>query len=156
MLKKKNRDVILISILILNLIFFGGLLIRSVIFFLNEINFDFARAADAELQTWFLWRKRAEFIFSASYDIYIMGHIIVCYNAARKNAYISLKSIALYYLIQIALMFLCTVPFEILDSKYFGDYLFPIWGTGVTLLLILFIMSAYEFVKKWRKLCRGD
>ena len=53
-------------------------------------------------------------------------------------------------------MFLCTVPFEILDAKYFGDYLFSIWGTGAALLLIFFIMSASLPVKKWRKLCRGD
>lgn len=123
---------------------------RSVIYFLNEIGFDFAHAANEELQTWLLWRHRAEFIFSVSCGIYIVGHMILGYIAAKKYEYISPKSIFLYYLIQIALMFLCTVPFEILDSKYFGDYLFPIWGTGVALLIILLIMSVMSLgaVKK--------
>lgn len=132
------------GVFILNAFLIIGLVVHSVILFI--INGKINCINISNIDQIFLWRWLAEKINSICNLIYIIGHILLMYVSIKRKNYFSLKSLLLYIGIQTVLMFVCTVPFGVLDLEFLGDYLFPIWSMiiDVVVIFLIYIVICYK------------
>ena len=75
----------------------------------------------------------------------------MCWISIKKRETAALKKILLYFVTQVFITIVCTVPFGLLDMDFFSDSIFPVWGIMGTLCLILISsFLAYTFLKRRR------
>ena len=97
------------------------------------------------------WRKIAETVFAVRSSLYCIGNIVMCWISIKKRETAALKKILLYFVTQVFITIVCTVPFGLLDMDFLSDYIFPVWGIMGTLCLILISsFLAYTFLKRRR------
>ena len=97
------------------------------------------------------WRKIAETVFAVCSSLYCIGNIDMCWISIKKRETAALKKILLYFVTQVFITIVCTVPFGLLDMDFLSDYIFPVWGIMGTLCLILISsFLAYTFLKRRR------
>lgn len=139
-------------VIVLDIFLILGLLSYAVIFFIinKTMNPTDISSSYVAVETRIFWREVAEKIYAACSGIYILGHILVIWNAAIQKICFSFKSVAIYFFAQLGIMFLCVVPIGIFDYTYFNDYLFPLKNM-VVLLLLLFGISLLTVYAKSKK-----
>lgn len=120
------------NLLIIDTMYFCGLLIYSVIFFVINRNLS-------DITARLYWRQIAEVIIAICSLVYILRHIIATYKIYVNKASISFGRLFMYFLIQICAMLFCTIPFAIFDRAFGGDYIFPVWSTAGTLLIVIIV-----------------
>lgn len=125
-----------------------GLLIHSAILLYINKNFDPVYVTGANITKRLLLRKAAESVFSICGTGYIIGNIIFVYQLIKKHLFIPFHLFGRYFVSQLILMILCTIPFAVFDLVYFEDYIFPIWGTAGTLFIVLLIAFVIGLHKK--------
>ena len=119
-----------------------GLLFYAILFFtLNKI-LNPANLLEELIEQRIFWRDLSEKILALCGVIYLVGHICALYYARKKKVHFSLKSLTLYFFLQIGIMIACVVPFGLLDRTYFFDYLFPLWSLLI-LTSLLFLVSLF-------------
>ncbi len=133
------------TILLLDGVLLVGLLSYSILFFtLNKI-LNPANLLEELIEQRIFWRDLSEKILALCGVIYLVGHICALYYARKKKVHFSLKSLTLYFFLQIGIMIACVVPFGLLDRTYFFDYLFPLWNILIITCLLfpisLFMLS---------------
>lgn len=96
------------------------------------------------------WQGAAQFICSLLSAAYLIGHICTAYFYLRARRYLPLRQVLPYFLAQLLIMFLGTVPFALFDRASWGNYLWPLWGPPVEMLAILAIYSVICFVMRKR------
>ena len=134
------------TIIILDAFLFFGLFSHSVILLILNNTLVPGEIAFSDGSVRLMWRQAAEVIFSICSSIYVIGHFILFgMTLAQKNAR-SFRTICLYFVFQIVLLCSATIPFAVLDMNYWGDYIFPVWGTGIHLIFL--IASAINFYCK--------
>ena len=140
------------KLLILNGLLVFGLLVYSTIFLVINKNFNPLEISGSDydiVHVRLLWRRVAELVFAGCGLVYIIGHVLMVYVAVKKRSLSSFQMDFLYLILQIGLMFMCTVPFALFDLTYLGDYLFPIWGMiGVVLFLFIVTVVIRIYQKK--------
>jgi len=141
--RRKNIVIALDAFLIL------GLLGYAIGFFImnKRINPMDTSVSYATVEQRLFWRGFLEKIYTASSVVYILGHVIVIYNALAKKIRFSFKSVAIYFFAQVGIILLCVVPIGLFDYAYFGDYLFPLRNMMVVLSL-LFVVSMFTVSHK--------
>lgn len=141
--RRKNIIIALDIFLIL------GLLGYAIVFFIinKTINPMDPSVSYATLKQRLFWRVFAEKMYAACSAIYVLGHIIVIYNALAKKIRFSLKSVAIYFFAQVGVMLLCVVPIGLFDYAYFDDYLFPLRSL-IVVLSLLFVASMFTVSRK--------
>lgn len=141
-------------LLILNALLLCSLLLHSFIFFFintyyNPYRFFHIPLDNAQLHhIYTAGRSIAELISSICGKIYLIGHFIVLFSQKRKvpAPYICI----IYFLAQIIILLFCTLPFALVDSLSFGDYLFPIWNIIIGLVIFWIITLFGAFHQKLR------
>lgn len=124
-----------------------GLLFYAILFFtLNKI-LNPANLSGELIAQRFYWRDLSEKILALCGVIYLVGHICALYYARKKKVHFSLKSLTLYFFLQIGIMIACVVPFGLLDRTYFFDYLFPLWNI-LMITVFLFFVSLFMLVNR--------
>lgn len=135
------------TILLLNGVLLVGLLSYSILFFtLNKI-LNPANLLEELIAQRIFWRDLSEKILALCGVIYLVGHICALYYARKKKVHFSLKSLTLYFFLQIGIMIACVVPFGLLDRTYFFDYLFPLWNI-LMITIFLFFISLFMLVNR--------
>lgn len=135
------------TILLLNGVLLVGLLSYSILFFtLNKI-LNPANLLEELIEQRIFWRDLSEKILALCGVIYLVGHICALYYARKKKVHFSLKSLTLYFFLQIGIMIACVVPFGLLDRTYFFDYLFPLWNI-LMITVFLFLVSLFMLVNR--------
>jgi transcriptional regulator with XRE-family HTH domain len=143
--------------IILAVILLLGILIHSVLLCIENNLFAMtpgnAVTADQKLliDIRLTLRHIAETASSVCTTVFSVGCIIMLYPIITVIHTVSFRKLFLFYLVMIAAMLACTVPFGVTD-KVFGlsDYLFPLWiGLIVVLLFFLVIVSA-KLIKRRR------
>lgn len=126
-----------------------GLLIYAIIFFVINKTLNPLDVAGGHLsaEQRLFWRGVAEKICALCCVIYILGHVLVIYNAIKQKVHFSLKELAFYYFMQIGIMLACVVPFGILDHVYFFDYIFPLYSL-MFITSLLFIISIFTIRRR--------
>lgn len=139
--KQKNILLLLDGFLLI------GLLSYAILFFtLNKI-LNPANLLEELIEQRIFWRDLSEKILALCGVIYLVGHICALYYARKKKVHFSLKSLTLYFLIQISIMIASVVPFGLLDRTYFFDYLFPLWNI-LMITVFLFFVSLFMLVNR--------
>ena len=124
-----------------------GLLFYAILFFtLNKI-LNPANLSGELIAQRFYWRDLSEKILALCGVIYLVGHICALYYARKKKVHFSLKSLTLYFFLQIGIMIACVVPFGLLDRTYFFDFLFPLWNI-LMITVFLFFVSLFMLVNR--------
>ncbi|MDL2293229.1 hypothetical protein LJC60_01205 [Ruminococcaceae bacterium OttesenSCG-928-D13] len=95
-------------------------------------------------------RIAAERICSICTSLYLLGHLVLFNYTLIKKKPVPIPTTALYATAQIVIMFVCTVPFALMDMGSFADYVFPVWGTAISLsaLTILYIPVCFWATKR--------
>lgn len=139
--KQKNILLLLDGFLLI------GLLSYAILFFtLNKI-LNPANLLEELIEQRIFWRDLSEKILALCGVIYLVGHICALYYARKKKVHFSLKSLTLYFFLQIGIMIACVVPFGLLDRTYFFDYLFPLWNI-LMITVFLFFVSLFMLVNR--------
>ena len=139
--KQKNILLLLDGFLLI------GLLSYAILFFtLNKI-LNPANLLEELVEQRIFWRDLSEKILALCGVIYLVGHICALYYARKKKVHFSLKSLTLYFFLQIGIMIACVVPFGLLDRTYFFDYLFPLWNI-LMITVFLFFVSLFMLVNR--------
>ena len=89
----------------------------------------------------FFWLKVRERWYAVCITVYLMKNIFLLLRLAKRTLDVSFQNLALYALAQAGLALLTTVPFGLLDRRFFADYLFPLYGLGAE-LAFLFLAAA--------------
>lgn len=139
------------TIIILDAFLFFGLFSHSVILLILNNTLVPGEIAFSGASTRIMWRQAAEAIFSICSSIYVIGHFILFGMALGQKKSRSFRTICLYFVFQIVLLCSATIPFAVLDMNYWGDYMFPVWGTGIHLIFLFLIASAINFYCKKRQ-----
>lgn len=143
-MKKLRVMVCLIDFLLV----FGLLSFAGIFFYANlTMNpYEISMVGDiAERRLFF--RILSEKMYTACGSLYTLGHIVMIGTLAKNGYRTSIRRIACYFLSQILLAALCVLPFAFLDRTFAYDYIFPLRGLSVT-LLILFLVSSILYVLK--------
>ena len=151
---QKRRRLLIIS-LILTAIMLIGLLAHSVIFFtLNKyypspaISSAYtADGGETAAAIRLFWRSMAENVHNLTLLIFIVGNIVLLCRFHLNGPAVGFFRLILYFAGIVMAMFICTVPFAMADSMFYGDYLFPVWGSLASLgilFLIALVMSVRE------------
>lgn len=139
--KQKNILLLLDGFLLI------GFLSYAILFFtLNKI-LNPANLLEELIEQRIFWRDLSEKILALCGVIYLVGHICALYYARKKKVHFSLKSLTLYFFLQIGIMIACVVPFGLLDRTYFFDYLFPLWNI-LMITVFLFFVSLFMLVNR--------
>lgn len=139
--KQKNILLLLDGFLLI------GLLSYAILFFtLNKI-LNPANLSEELIAQRLFGRDLSEKILALCGVIYLVGHICALYYARKKKVHFSLKSLTLYFFLQIGIMIACVVPFGLLDRTYFFDYLFPLWNI-LMITVFLFFVSLFMLVNR--------
>ncbi len=84
------------------------------------------------------WIDLSNTILSVCLTIYFLGSIILLYNWTKKKVSFSYKSVFLYFISQIAIMFFGIVPFALFDNEnFYGNYMIIFQSSAIRIFFIL-------------------
>lgn len=131
-------------LLVLNALLAAGLVCHSVILLAVNKTLPFSGVASAPglFGQRAFWQGAAQLICSLLSAAYLVGHVCMAYFYLRARRYLPLRQVLLYFLVQLLIMFLGTVPFALFDRASWGNYLWPLWGPPAEMLAILAVYSA--------------
>ena len=133
----KVFNILKAAALTLSILLAVGLLVHSVTFFcLNQFLDPFSALSAQEAALRLSGRDVSETVCSVVSLLYAVGLIFFALLICRKNCPVSGRKLCLFFVSQLALMAVCTVPFALLQPSFYGDYLTPILSYFNPLLLV--------------------
>ncbi len=133
----------------LTLVLLAGLLAHSLIFL--YINRTLDPLGDLSPQQWMLRQERrrlAEGIAAVCGGLYSLGHLCLIGIHLRKGSLPPVPEMLVYWLRQIGWMLVCTVPFALMDTIFWGDHLFPLWSLMGSVLFLFALGVAARLYQK--------
>ena len=129
-----------------------ALLGYSAIFFILNLtrNPSVIAGNSAWISQRFFWLKVRERWCVVCMTVYLMKNIFLLLRLAKRTLDVSFKKLALYVLAQAGLALLTTVPFGLLDRRFFADYLFPLYGLGAALAFLFLAAAAILLFRRVR------
>lgn len=129
----------------------AGILIYSVILFaINRIYPPATTASTELLAARMSLRHAAETAVGICTGLFQLGAILLIWHLIRRGRAVSFRRLLPPFFATPGAMFLCALPFALLDRAFWGDYLFPIWGRLVTVALLLLILSGANLYLSYR------
>lgn len=129
----------------------AGILIYSAILFaINRIYPPAATSSPELLAARISLRHAAETAVGICTGLFQLGGILLIWYLIRRGRAVPFRLLLPPFFAAVGAMFLCALPFALLDRAFWGDYLFPIWGRLVTVALLLLILSGVNLYLCYR------
>lgn len=127
----------------------AGILFHSLVFFAINKFYPLSGANYSVelLEQRISCRVFAETISGGCSGIFIFGSMLLAFSILRNGSLRDIRRWFGYSALTVFLMFVCTVPFAMIDPSFRGDYLFPVWGDTLVLIVLFILMSAAYLIK---------
>ena len=127
----------------------AGILIYSAILFaINRIYPPAATTSPELLAARMFLRHTAETAVGICTGLFQLGGILLIWYLIRRGRAVPFGRLLPPFFATPGAMFLCALPFTLLDRTFWGDYLFPIWGRLITVALFLLILSGVNLYQR--------
>ena len=99
----------------------------------------------------FFWLKVRERWYVVCITVSLVKQIFLLSRLARRTLDVSFKIWAQYFLAQAGLALLTTVPFGLLDRRFFANYVEPLYGLGIEIAVLFLIAAAILLFRRVRR-----
>lgn len=79
---------------------------------------------------------------------FLVGCLVLLYYFVRKSPFIPFHKVFFPFVAASAALFVCTLPFILLDPSSWGDYLFPIGSALVVMAMLSATFLLADLMKK--------
>lgn len=128
----------------------GILLHSGLLFAANRLYPPAGTPAQVLMESRLPLRHAGELTAGICFSLFQLGAILLIWHLVRTGKAIPLPRLFVPFLASAGGMFLCALPFALLDSASRGDHLFPIWGNLITLALYLLILAGVDLYHLFR------
>ena len=156
MCNKQNSKKYRLAALILVTVMLVGILIHSSVFWVMNRSFPpadltYATAKSAEVVNMRLsLRQFAEIAIGVCSTVFLVGSILMLYSFIKTCPAVAFQKLFLPFLVIVAAMFACAVPFAAADKVFRADYLFPVWGILAIIVMLFSILLSANLTKRLR------
>lgn len=140
------------AVISLSAILAFGLLVQSVTRFCLDILLSPSAALQEHKITQRLFlRHLSESTCAVFCGLYVLILIVFAVIHIKRNYQIPLTQLSLFFISQIGIIGICTIPFAILSSFAYGDYLTPFFMVTPTLLLVCILYKVLLYLRNNRR-----
>ncbi|MGF6375164.1 hypothetical protein M2140_000198 [Clostridiales Family XIII bacterium PM5-7] len=150
-LKHANKKLLTFTIILV----VGSLIYSGTLFILNlsipvEKMTSLTNREILALENRIIIRRGIEIFYSVCEIVYFVGTIIVLWKSVTVKTTLKIKELLIFPAGTIIALFLCNIPFALMDEYFAVDYFIPVFEVLGNILLVFTIACVVTFMKDRR------